>query len=188
MKHYFILAVVLVVPLAAVAQATSTDAVASTTSVESIVEVVRDTPATTTEATSTQVTLTPEVVDVPTMSQDATTTASTNIPTLQSVVSDAVSVEAVSELERVYFDQHGTYLQILPGNQLPEYETGTVESKLGSTVHADIRVDVYEAPEGRGYQVSYMSNGVFHSVGYGPEAATRTFTYELSVASSSQAL
>jgi hypothetical protein len=82
----------------------------------------------------------------------------------------------VSALQETYYQRTGSYLQILRGNGLPTYESGTVSEKLGGTVPADAWVHVYEAPAGKGYQVFYEADGVLHSVGYGPEAVERTFT------------
>ena len=42
----------------------------------------------------------------------------------------------------------------------------------------NFRIDVYESPHGKGYQIYYEENGVAHSVGYGAEAADRTYTIE----------
>jgi hypothetical protein len=76
----------------------------------------------------------------------------------------------VAGLEDAYFQKTGSYLQILRGNGLPTYESGTIVEKLGKDVPADAWVHVYEAPGGKGYQVLYEdADGTLHSVGYGPE-------------------
>jgi hypothetical protein len=99
--------------------------------------------------------------------------------------SDKAEVMAdVSTLEENYYQETGSYLQILRGNGLPTYETGTVAQKLGKGVHEDAWVHVYEAPGGKGYQVFYEEDGVLHAVGFGPEAAERTFTRSTIVAPS----
>ena len=74
--------------------------------------------------------------------------------------------------------EYGSYLRVLSGNTLPSYESGSVQSKFGKALPENIRIDVYNSPHGLGYQIYYEENGVAHSVGYGPEAADRTFTIE----------
>jgi hypothetical protein len=39
-------------------------------------------------------------------------------------------------------------------------------------------MEVYESPHGKGYQIMYEDDGALHSVGFGPEAADRTYTFE----------
>jgi hypothetical protein len=99
-------------------------------------------------------------------------------PAAQTVVAE------VAALQDAYFQETGGYLQVLPGNGLPTYETGTVAEKLGKNVADDAWVHIYEAPAGKGYQVFYEADGVLHSVGYGPEAAERTFSRNILVAPS----
>ena len=67
----------------------------------------------------------------------------------------------------------------MPGNTLPSTESGSVQSKFGKALPEHIRIDVYEGPHGRGYEISYTENGIEHHVGYGSEAADRTYTIEL---------
>jgi len=74
--------------------------------------------------------------------------------------------------------KYGRYLQVMPGNTLPSYESGSVQAKFGKALPENIRIDVYTSPHGQGYQIYYEENGVAHSVGYGPEAADRTYTIE----------
>jgi hypothetical protein len=81
-------------------------------------------------------------------------------------------------LEQEHMAKYGRYLQVMPGNTLPSTESGSVQSKFGKALPENIRIDVYESPHGKGYQIYYEENGVAHSVGYGPEAADRTFTIE----------
>src|SRR5580704_19206789 len=70
----------------------------------------------------------------------------------------------------------GNYLQVLPGDKLPPYETGSVSDNLGADVPTNIRVDVYAAPNGDGYQITDTdTDGTIYSVGYGPEAQDRTY-------------
>lgn len=107
-------------------------------------------------------------------SEIATSTLSVKIE--ESVV---FSPQEVSALEDAYFARFGRYLQIMPGNRLPKYPSASVADALGVNLPADMRVDVYENPTGIGYQISYDSLGVRYSVGYGPEAASRTYSYQL---------
>ena len=74
--------------------------------------------------------------------------------------------------------KYGRYLQVMPGNTLPSTESGSVQSKFGKALAENIRIDVYNSPHGVGYQIYYEENGAAHSVGYGPEAADRTYTIE----------
>jgi hypothetical protein len=67
----------------------------------------------------------------------------------------------------------------VPGNTLPSTESGSVQSKFGKALPENVRIDVYNGPHGKGYQITYEENGVVHSVGYGPEAADLTYTIEL---------
>jgi hypothetical protein len=93
-------------------------------------------------------------------------------------MSTAISIAA---LQDAYFNEHESYLQILSGNHLPDYETGTVAEKLGQTIDPGTHVDVYENVYGKGYQIFFEEDGVTYSAGYGPEAQDRTFTYTLPV-------
>ena len=90
----------------------------------------------------------------------------------------AASVGEIATLEQEYIAKYGRYLQVMPGNTLASTESGSVQSKFGKPLPENIRIDVYESPHGKGYQIYYEENGVAHSVGYGPEAADRTFTIE----------
>jgi IstB-like ATP binding protein len=92
----------------------------------------------------------------------------------------AASVSEIATLEQEHMSKYGRYLQVMPGNTLPSYESGSVQAKLGKALPENIRINVYESPHGKGYQIMYYEeDGVFHSVGYGPEAADRTYTFEL---------
>ena len=108
-------------------------------------------------------------------------------PMIESEPVAVSSVEGISSLEDSYFGQHNKYLQILPGNALPDYESGTVAEKLGATIPADARVDVYEAPGGKGYQITYVEEGTAYTVGFGPEADSRTHSYALPLSATSTA-
>ena len=66
----------------------------------------------------------------------------------------------------------------MPGNTLPSTESGSLQSKFGKALPENVRIDVYELPHGKGYQIYYEENGAAHSVGYGPEAADHTYTIE----------
>jgi hypothetical protein len=100
-------------------------------------------------------------------------------PPAQPAISGAAeSVGEIGVLEQEYMSKYGRYLQVMPGNTLPSYESGSVQAKFGKALPENIRIDVYEGPHGKGYQIYYEEDGVAHSVGYGPEAADRTFTIE----------
>lgn len=87
------------------------------------------------------------------------------------------TVNEVILAEETYYQINGKYLQILPGNNLPHYETGTVSGKLGKNVPANVRIDVYETFDGkRGYQISYEDTNAFYSIANGTQAQERTFT------------
>lgn len=87
-------------------------------------------------------------------------------------------VDGIADLENKYIRKNGKYLQVLPGNKLPEYERGIVNARLGDDLPRNYRVDVYESPLGVGYQVIYSESGTTYSIGYGPEATDRTYTIQ----------
>jgi hypothetical protein len=91
----------------------------------------------------------------------------------------AAAVGEIGALEQDYMSKYGRFLQVMPGNTLPSTESGSVQSKFGKALPENIRIDVYNSPHGVGYQIYYEENSVVHSVGYGPEAADRTYTIEL---------
>lgn len=104
---------------------------------------------------------------------------------------EAKAVQDIATLQDSYFEKTGAYLQVLPGNQLPENEDGSVSQKLGGTLPSDAYVHVYESPKGKGYQVFFKDGNTLISTGFGPEAADRTFTQELpslGTASSTEAI
>ena len=98
---------------------------------------------------------------------------------LGAALTSSEPVKDIENLQENYFAQHGAYLQILPDNKLPHYESGSVKGKLGKNVPAGYRVDVYEAPTGHGYQIIYQDETGVHSKGYGVEAKERTWTRPL---------
>ncbi|HEY4516867.1 MAG TPA: hypothetical protein VJG64_02875 [Candidatus Paceibacterota bacterium] len=93
---------------------------------------------------------------------------------------DAFSAR-IKTLEDTYYLQHGTYLQILYGNLLPTYESGTVAEKLGETIPDNMRVDIYEAPSGPGYQIIFQLAGIEYSIGKGPESPRRSYMITLPI-------
>jgi len=86
----------------------------------------------------------------------------------------------IAALEDAYYARFGRYLQIMPGNKMPRYPSASVVENFGASVADDVQVDVYESPHGAGYQISYDSLGTRYTVGYGPEAAARTYSRPLS--------
>ncbi len=114
----------------------------------------------------------------------AVSTSSTTESNLTApAVTVAVTAADVTALEDGYYKKNGRYLQILPGNRLPDYEEGTVAEKLGAGIPTGMRVDVYESPKGFGYQIIYEDSGTLYTVGFGPEAEDRTYAYSLPVPS-----
>ncbi len=144
--------------------ATSTPEISVSKSVESI-------PTDTSSEVSVETVVISEESKVEEIETATTTTIATPVET---EVDTFGPVHSVALLEESYFVNHNKYLQILPDNQLPDYESGTVAEKLGSTIPANMRVDVYESPAGHGYQISYEENGTSYSFGYGPEFESRT--------------
>jgi len=102
----------------------------------------------TTFATSTTQTI---AATTTTATPDTSTVASTSIP---AATSTGTVADQISALENAYYQSTGHYLQVLPGNILPSYETGTVSADLGSTIPANARVDIYDAPSGKGFQIT----------------------------------
>ena len=124
---------------------------------------------------------TPPAEDIPTdettaPAEQATSTEPVAESSLATSTTSTVA-EDVSALENSYFQKNGKYLQVLPNNQLPDYESGTVSDKLGATIPSDARVDIYTGPKGSGYQVTYTDGGTIYTVGFGPEADHRTYSY-----------
>jgi hypothetical protein len=148
--------------------------------------------ATTTEETTTAPVAEPVIAD-----QSASTTESApitetspveetesapvteEVPMTIEAVATATTTEAVSSLEETYFQHHGRYLQVLKNNQLPGYEYGTAAEKLGGEIPASWYIHVYQAEEGFGYQIFYSDEETMYSVGFGPEAESRTYSNPL---------
>jgi hypothetical protein len=107
--------------------------------------------------------------------------APTEVVPQQAISAAAAAVGDIMTLEQQYMSKYGRYLQVIPGNTLPSTESGSVQSKFGKALPENIRIDVYESPHGKGYQITYEEYGVVHSVGYGPEAGDRTYTIALPV-------
>jgi hypothetical protein len=98
-----------------------------------------------------------------------------NLPDQSAISAKDAALADVTALQDAHFKKNGRYLQVLKGNGLPDYENGNVSEKLGKNISDKAWVHVYEAPGGKGYQVMYEDAGVLYSIGYGPEAAERTF-------------
>jgi len=171
-KLFVILGFVLIFPVLVAAQmatatATSTPVVTVDTATTSI-DITFATSTTQTVAATTT-----------TATPDTSTDASTSIP---AATSTGTVADQISALENTYYQANGVYLQVLPGNILPSYETGTVTADLGSAIPDNVRVDIYDAPGGKGFQVTYQDTSTQHSVGYGPEAISRTYSSPLPIA------
>jgi hypothetical protein len=100
------------------------------------------------------------------------------------------TVQWIPSFEDEYFQKNGKYLQVLVGNTVPSDIKGigtSTLSQIEENVPPGARIDVYESPQGHGYVISYTQDGTFYSVGYGPEAQDRTYSYfigDMSVATS----
>ena len=97
----------------------------------------------------------------------------------EAISAAAAAVGDIATLQQDHMAKFGRYLQVMPGNTLRSTETGSVQTKFGKALPENIRIDVYESPHGKGYQIIYEESGVVRSTGYGPEAGDRTFTIEL---------
>ena len=87
------------------------------------------------------------------------------------------TIDKIITAQEEYYKINGKYLQIIPNNKLPHYETGTVSDKLGKNVPSNIRIDVYETWDGkRGYQLFYEDANNFYSIATGTQSAKRTWT------------
>lgn len=93
-----------------------------------------------------------------------------------------IDLSDVEQAQEVFKAQHGTYLQILPGNTIPDRFHG---AKLEKQVPDNMEIVAYETPSGEvGYQVLYANSEGSFSVGYGPEATERTWAHVAGAASS----
>ena len=92
-------------------------------------------------------------------------------------VTEINTLAGMEVAQEAYFQTHGKYLQIIPDNRLPHYESGTIAGKLGKTVAPGWKVHVYVTPKGEhGWQAFWEDSNNYYSKGYGPEALSRTFT------------
>ncbi|OGG50302.1 hypothetical protein A2763_01405 [Candidatus Kaiserbacteria bacterium RIFCSPHIGHO2_01_FULL_54_36] len=89
----------------------------------------------------------------------------------------------INTAENAYFAMHGKYFQVLINNQLPEDQTGVLADYVDpKAVPMNTAIDTYVGPQGSGYAVRWTipatmrEEGAINSVGYGPEALSRTFT------------
>jgi hypothetical protein len=85
-------------------------------------------------------------------------------------------IEQVHDLERAYFDKERRYVQLFENSNVPSELMSTSDDTL-RTIPSGLRVDIYEAPGGAGYQIIYDDGITYRSVGVGPEAEERTFEY-----------
>jgi len=124
-----------------------------------------------------------EATTTPEVSQEVAVPVKATLPT--PTANSVATAQDIAGLEAGYFKQSGKYLQILPGNQLPGYETGAVTDKLGAAIRSDARVDVYESAGGAGYQITFQDGNTVYSFGYGPEWVERTYAYAIPTAEAS---
>lgn len=86
------------------------------------------------------------------------------------------TINRIITLQENYKATNGRYLQILEGNKLPHYETGTILNKLGEELPEGVSINIYEGEDGNGYQICYEDIDARTCRGFGPQAATYTFT------------
>ena len=80
----------------------------------------------------------------------------------------------VAQAQETYKLQTGRYLQVLKGNVLPHYETGTVSGKLGKNLPDTMLVNVYEIDGQLGFEIQYEDAVYSYSYGFGPQSSERT--------------
>lgn len=89
-------------------------------------------------------------------------------------------LQQIHALEQAYILKHGRPLQILSGNRLPHYETGTVKEKFGKNIGAAYSVDIYKEPDSRGgewgYTAEWEDEDGAYANGVGSLKAYRDFT------------
>jgi hypothetical protein len=91
------------------------------------------------------------------------------------------TVEEIQAALQLYYQKNGDYIQILASSTLPEDGGGlTVRQKFGKDIPDNVIVHVYEHPQGKGYQVVWDDALNIYSVGVGPEADIRTYTWSKS--------
>lgn len=159
--------------------ATST---ATTTDTVVVEEVATSTPALDLGAASSTTTTTAEVAttsaEVAADKPQATTTPESAEELAERAAAKGVIDDITADQEK-YFAEHGEYLPILPNGKLLPGKAGSVAEKLGRDIPADAFVEVYDGPRGKGYRVAYTHGNKYYSVGYGPDAAAFTYSYDL---------
>ncbi len=160
--------------------ASTTEEIATTTVFETPAPLVEEEVATTTIEVPTASTTVPEIVEETVVETPGNTTVeeTDNILKIEEIKGVDAIIQAVVDTEETYFKKNEKYLQILAGGLLPDYEDGVFSEKFGATVPEEITVNVYDAPEGKGFQVVYRSATIVKAVGFGPEAASLTYTVE----------
>lgn len=84
------------------------------------------------------------------------------------------SIPEIQTMETDYFKAHGHYLQVEPMNKKPDYTVDT----LPLSIPDNVRIDVYQAKTGFGYQIITDNASTIDSVGFGVEAQARTYTLQ----------
>lgn len=92
-----------------------------------------------------------------------------------------VTVSEIKAAEEAYFQKNGVYLQVLQGDKLADDQKGSASEILGVTIPPEMVIDVYDAPEGPGYVISYKDSTSKYSFGSGPEADKTTFIVDKSI-------
>ena len=145
----------------------------TTTEQVSLEITVTETSATSTETSTTSE---PVVAEEPVVTESVVN----EIPA-ESAATDTqtTAVGNIHDLQAAYFAKHKRYLQVLCDGTLPEYEDGTVESRLGQGIPSGYCVDVYLTPLSRGgewgYVIRWEDNTYQYVEGYGPEKSERDF-------------
>lgn len=100
------------------------------------------------------------------------------VPEFSPVTIESITDAIISEQDK-YFAKNGIYFQGLPHktSKKPFYQTdGWPEFvNLKNDLPFEVTVNQYVAPDGPGYQIIFEETGTTTSVGFGPEADSRTF-------------
>lgn len=90
-----------------------------------------------------------------------------------------LTIANVKALQDAYFAKEGKYLHILEGGRLADYESGTIRQKLGRDIPTNFELIPYNGPLGAGFQVCERRTTELECIGFGPEALSKTITYQI---------
>ena len=74
------------------------------------------------------------------------------------------------------YAKYGEYIQVTSDGRLLVKGTEVTEATLSSKLPAGVKIDVYNGPQGNGYQIVRETATATISTGYGGEALSRTYT------------